>query len=109
MFKKIDKSNRIDMVSFIHNKSIDRVNELFSIENCSSDIKSTLHFKELDELHMKNQIKLTIDINLDSNLQDLSFHTVKIISQDFLRNIKTFSYGYLLINRKTNKCFGFIY
>jgi hypothetical protein len=73
------------------------------------DFKKSLHFKELNELHMNNGVKMILDFSVDSKLADLEFYVFKLISVDLVRNIKTFSYGYVLNNRKTNKCFGFIY
>jgi hypothetical protein len=109
MYSKIDKSNRTDYITYLHNKSVNHLNDYLSIDNCYIDIKSSLHFKELNELHIKNGVKMMLNFNVDSQLGDLKLYTLKLISMDLIRNIKTFSYGYVLSNRKTNKCFGFIY
>lgn len=109
MFKKVDKSDRIDYVTFLHNKSVDHLNDYLSVNNCNMDFQKSLYFKELNELHIKNGVKMMMNFNIDSELADLRLYTLKLISMDLIRNIKTFSYGYVLSNRKTNKCFGFIY
>lgn len=109
MSDKITASNRLNEITHLHNQAIKKLNKFFSFENCSLKIQESSYFKKANEAHILNKVKLVIELNIERNLQDLAFLSIKIASKGILENTEILSNGHLLLNRQNNRCFGLIY